>query len=196
MKICSKCKKLKAKFYKKASAKDGLRSDCNDCVREHRHADKDHKAEYDKERYLAHKEEKDRKAIAYYHANKEKKLAYDRRNRSKVYAGRRERYRIDLNYKLTCNLRSRLYGALRRNTKSASTLVLLGCSVEELKAHIEAQFTEGMSWERVMTGEIHIDHIRPCASFDLSASEQQRQCFHYSNLQPLWAEDNFKKSKR
>lgn len=197
MKTCSQCKKSKteSEFYKKACSKDGLRSNCKQCVQKYAQSTKDRKTRYDKQYYLVHKEGKDKLAIAYYHANKQKKKSYDKQNRSKVYASRKERYRTDLNYKLTCNLRSRLYSALRRNTKSASTFVLLGCSVEELKKHIGAQFTEGMSWDRVMNGEIHIDHIKPCASFDLSKVEEQRLCFHYSNLQPLWAKDNFKKSK-
>jgi len=68
---------------------------------------------------------------------------------------------------------------------------LVGCSIEELMKHIESQFTDGMSWEN--QGEWHIDHVRPCASFDLTDEQQQRECFHYTNLQPLWAEDNLRK---
>ena len=62
----------------------------------------------------------------------------------------------------------------------------------ELKAYLELQFTDGMTWEN--RGNWHIDHIRPCASFDLTDPEQQKQCFHYTNLQPLWAADNLAKS--
>jgi hypothetical protein len=53
-----------------------------------------------------------------------------------------------------------------------------------------------MSWEKVMNGEIHCDHRRPCASFDLSKPSEQRKCFHYTNLQPLWAKDNLEKGKK
>jgi hypothetical protein len=42
-------------------------------------------------------------------------------------------------------------------------------------------------------GKWHIDHIIPCASFDLRCPVQQLACFHYNNLQPLWAEDNIRK---
>ena len=73
---------------------------------------------------------------------------------------------------------------------------LLGCSIDELKLHIESKFVNGMNWDKVMNGEIHIDHIKPCAAFDLSIPNQQIKCFHYSNLHPLWAADNFKKSKK
>ena len=60
--------------------------------------------------------------------------------------------------------------------------------------YIQAQFTAGMTWERY--GEFHIDHIRPCASFDLSDFEQQKVCFNWRNLQPLWAVDNLKKGAK
>ena len=78
--------------------------------------------------------------------------------------------------------------------KTAHTLELLGCSIDYLKQHIESQFEDGMCWKSVMNGEIHIDHIVPCIAFDLSQPSQQRECFHWSNLQPLWAKDNFKKA--
>lgn len=76
--------------------------------------------------------------------------------------------------------------------KSNKTLALLGCGLQQFKAHIESQFSEGMSWAN--RSEWHIDHIRPCASFDLSDPEQQKQCFHFSNLKPEWATNNLKKS--
>jgi len=72
---------------------------------------------------------------------------------------------------------------------------LLGCTAKHFKDYFEKKFTEGMSWEIFMSGgQIHIDHIQPCSSFDLSEPAQQQACFHYSNLQPLWAKDNLRKS--
>jgi HNH endonuclease. len=53
-----------------------------------------------------------------------------------------------------------------------------------------------MSWDNYGRDGWHIDHIRPCASFDLTDPEQQRQCFHYTNLQPLWAADNIRKGAK
>jgi len=93
-------------------------------------------------------------------------------------------------------LRRRLGAAVRRAkaTKAASTLGLAGCTKAELVAHIEAQFQSGMTWEN--RGLWHIDHIIPCAAFDLTDPDQQRSCFHYSNLRPLWAEENLKKSDK
>lgn len=77
--------------------------------------------------------------------------------------------------------------------KAAKTEELLGCTVEAAREHLERQFLPGMSWSN--HGQWHIDHIRPCASFeDLTRLEQQKACSHYTNLQPLWAEDNLAKS--
>jgi hypothetical protein len=91
-------------------------------------------------------------------------------------------------------LRSRLKEALQGGLKADTTMRLLGCTAEEFKKHIESQFVEGQHWEN--RDEWHIDHIRPCASFDLLLESEQRKCFHYTNLQPLWAIDNMKKGAR
>lgn len=97
-------------------------------------------------------------------------------------------------------LRARIYNAIKRQSqwsgragaKAMSTFELIGCDINSLRVHIESRFTDGMTWDN--QGCWHIDHIRPCASFDLSVPEQQRLCFHYTNLQPLWARDNLAKS--
>jgi hypothetical protein len=99
----------------------------------------------------------------------------------------------DPEFKLVKTLRSRLGTAVRRqnSNKNNTTIELLGCSVSFLKGYLEAKFTEGMTWEN--HGEWHIDHIKPCASFNLLDEEEQKKCFHYTNLQPLWAADNLSK---
>jgi len=81
--------------------------------------------------------------------------------------------------------------AIKGGQKCKKTMEILGCSLSFLKDYLESKFQSGMTWENY--GKWHIDHIRPCASFDLSDPKQQRICFHYTNLQPLWAEDNVKK---
>lgn len=99
------------------------------------------------------------------------------------------------NYFLTSKLRSRIYSVLKGIKKSAPTLVLLGCSLNDFRSHLESQFVEGMSWQNY--GRLwHIDHIRECWRFDLSNPEQQRACFHFSNLRPLWAKDNLSRPKK
>ena len=87
-----------------------------------------------------------------------------------------------------------MWEVLKGNPKLKTTMKLIGCSIEELKQYLGKQFTEGMSWQNY--GKWHIDHIRPCASFDLKKLNEQKKCFHYSNLQPLWAKDNLCKGAR
>jgi hypothetical protein len=83
--------------------------------------------------------------------------------------------------------------ALSGKLKISTTKELLGCTLSEFKEYIENQFADGMSWKNYGRYGWHIDHIKPCAAFDLSKPEDQKQCFNYTNLQPLWAEDNLKK---
>lgn len=106
------------------------------------------------------------------------------------------RRRIDHGFRLRMNLRHRTWTALKGQSKSARTADLVGCTMEELRCHLERQFLPGMTWENYGKHGWHIDHIRPCASFDLTDPEQQRQCFHYTNLQPLWAADNIRKGAK
>ena len=103
----------------------------------------------------------------------------------------RTRRRTDVQQWLKDRLRKRLWDCLG-GTVGRRSRELTGADIEVVRAHIEKQFVDGMTWEN--RGEWHVDHIRPCASFDLTDPEQQRQCFHYTNLQPLWAEDNIRKS--
>jgi hypothetical protein len=121
--------------------------------------------------------------------NNEKRNAARRKNLQR----RRDE---DSQYRMKMALHVRLYDAVKRNkgVKSAKTLELLGCTVEQLQTFLEAEFTDGMTWENY--GEWHIDHIRPCASFNLADPEEQKKCFHWTNLQPLWALDNIRKGDK
>lgn len=92
------------------------------------------------------------------------------------------------------NLRSRIARFVSGKSKSGHTSDLLGCSVEELMNYLGSKFQEGMTWDNY--GKWHIDHAVPCSSFDLSSPVNQKQCFHYTNLQPLWALDNLKKGTK
>jgi hypothetical protein len=80
--------------------------------------------------------------------------------------------------------------------KAYKTHELIGCTIPQLMAHLEAHFTDGMTWGNKGRGGWHIDHIIPCALFDLTDPEQQKACFHWSNLQPLWEADNIRKGAR
>jgi hypothetical protein len=116
--------------------------------------------------------------------------------KAKRAAYMRDKAANDPAYRLQSNLRLRVLQAIKKcgAAKSAFTQELLGCSYEEARQHLAAQFLPGMTWEN--HGEWEIDHIRPCASFDLTDPAQQRECFHYSNLQPLWRFDNRSKNAR
>ena len=98
----------------------------------------------------------------------------------------------DPRYRVMMALHCRLYMAVKE--KKGKTMELTGCSKEELMTHLESKFTQGMTWENY--GEWHIDHMRPCASFNLEDPEEQKKCFHWTNLQPLWAKDNMSKGDR
>jgi len=100
----------------------------------------------------------------------------------------------NIHFKVKWYISNRIRSALKGNPKLSTTMKLVGCSIDKLKKHLESKFQLGMFWNNY--GKWHIDHIRPCASFDLSKPEEQRKCFHYINLQPLWAKDNMKKNDK
>lgn len=112
-------------------------------------------------------------------------------NPAKAQASRRRSVAKNINLRLSIRLRSRLYDAFKGIRKSTHTMELLGCSIKELKQHLESQFQLGMTWDNY--GKWHLDHIRPLASFDLAQPSQQRLACHWTNLQPLWAIDNLRK---
>jgi len=122
-----------------------------------------------------------------YKTEQEKHLANSKNKR--IFA--RQKFKNDMSYRILSNLRTRLWKAVKSNVKSASTKELLGCTVEFLKKHLQSKFKSGMSFENY--GKWHVDHIKPCIKFDLSKPEEQHKCFHYTNLQPLWAKENWKK---
>lgn len=108
------------------------------------------------------------------------------------------RRKTDPAFKVLCNLRGRIYAAVRhfgeRTRRTGRTRELLGCTIAQLMVHLEAQFEYKMSWKNY--GKWHIDHIRPCASFDLLKKADREACFHFTNLQPLWADENYRKGGR
>ncbi len=153
------------------------------------------------EYYEKNKEIIKHKKSEYYKQNKlkfqNKNQKYFKNNRNKINAHALLRYKTDIIFRLTQNYRARLRLALKQKNipKSEKSLSFLGCSLIELKKHLESQFVEGMTWENY--GPIwHVDHIIPCAAFDLSKKEEQLKCFHFTNLQSLWKEDNLLKSDK
>lgn len=96
--------------------------------------------------------------------------------------------------RIVTNMRSRVRLAVKGVAyKAGRTMELTSCTPEHLCAHLESLFQPGMTWENYGRRGWHIDHVLPCAAFDLTKPEEQRKCFHWSNLQPLWASDNCRK---
>jgi hypothetical protein len=137
-------------------------------------------------------------AKVYRQKNKEKIKVYRQENREKRKLAQRERIKNDLNFRMVRRLRSRVHKALKRNTKAGPTMELIGCSVEKLWLYLEGFFEAGMTRENNGNGDKfwHLDHKKPCAKFDLTDPEQQKLCFHYSNLRPMWATDNLIKGAK
>ncbi len=106
------------------------------------------------------------------------------------------RYRSNIQFKLTKILRSRIRMAIKTNAKVGSAVSDLGCSIPELKKYLESKFQHGMTWKNLSKNGWNIDHIVPLDSFDLSDREQFLKACHFTNLQPLWAIDNMKKGNR
>jgi hypothetical protein len=125
----------------------------------------------------------------------EQKRRYQEKNREKITKRFLEKRKKDPYFKLLTTLRSRLNAALKKNIKSTTTKNMLGCTIEQLWVHLEKTFKPGMTKEN--HGTIwHIDHIVPCASFDLTKPEEQAKCFHYSNLQALFVHENLSKGSK
>jgi hypothetical protein len=91
------------------------------------------------------------------------------------------------------NLRRRLVLALHGEMKADGTMKLLGCTPQEFRSHLEKQFSPGMTWNNYGKNGWSMDHIIPCLHFDLSKPEEQKKCFHYTNIRPLLAKDNSRK---
>lgn len=215
MKKCSKCKieKSLAEFSKNKSSKDGYNNQCKTCykeyqqnnkekinenIKEYQQLNKDKLKEYRKEYYKSNKDKINTQTKQYYQENKEKSKEYKKTNKDKINEYRKEyqrnRRKTDPLFKLAINLRNRTSIAFRRNgyTKNTKTQEMLGVDWEIVKQHIETQFTKGMNWDN--QGQWHIDHIIPLAS--AKTEEELIGLCHYTNLQPLWAEDNLSKSDK
>ena len=185
---------------------------------DHKNEIKIRRAEYNKAYRASHKNERkayDKKLWLKKHASISDRSKKWRQSNPEKYQASRKSYAIthadeiriyrrewhrrarkeNIEYRLCQNFRSRIRLALKSTgvRKSVKTIELTGCDIDTLRKHIESNWKPGMSWGNYGPSGWHIDHIRPCASFDLTDIDQQKQCFHWSNLQPLWAKDNILK---
>ena len=197
MKTCIICKETKHldAFYKKTGRVDQYISYCKDCWKIKRH-----------NLYIKHRNKSYSSGARIPCSSRkiflDRKLFSSEREWRATYQNlyNKQRSKTDINFKLLSRIRTRLNKALAGNYKIGSTIDNLGCSIEELKKHLEKTFRpnpktgEVMSWNN--HGSWHIDHIKPLSKFDLTDPEQQRKACHYSNLQPLWAEENLSKGDK
>lgn len=190
--VCSKCGVRKSvKQYNADNRKNSRKkiiAKCKKCC-----------AKINKKWRKTHKDTRDRKEYRkkYYENNKERFKKWNKEwrkhnNRSAYYKEYRDK---NPTAKIACYCRNRIRVCLKNNWKSESSLSLTGCkNWNELKIYLESKFVDGMTWNNM--GKWHIDHIKPCSKFDLTDLKQIKKCFHYTNLQPLWAKDNLSKSNK
>jgi hypothetical protein len=209
-KICGKCKEEKdiCFFGRDKKTKDGLKWSCNECrkleSKLYRENNKEKRSETLKKFYEKNKEKELLRFKTYRENNKEKRKETIQKSNKKNRIKRNESARNwkksarlnDPKYKLICNLRTRTkHFLLRKNfNKNCSTKELVGCTPEFLKEHMEKQFKDGMTWENYGFYGWHIDHIIPLSS--AKTDEELYKLCHYSNLQPLWANENLSKGSK
>lgn len=169
VKFCPKCtiNKSNSEFNIDTTKSDGLQSQCKACRQKY------YKSYFQKTKNLTREHRK------YY---------------MREYEFRRKK--SDINFKLVKQCRIRLNMALKNRQKSGSAVRDLGCSIEQLKQHLESKFQPGMTWDNWSRDGWHIDHIIPLCYVDLTDREQFLKACHYTNLQPLWAKDNYRKYKK
>jgi hypothetical protein len=176
MKICNCCKKTKKidEFPKALVFKDGRGYTCNVCQNERT-----------KSYYMRNKEKCYVATKKWAENNIERKREIRRKSEKKK--------RLTPEGRLHSSIHNGIWAQLRTGKKGRKSFSLIGYTLEELKNHLENQFKEGMSWENY--GEWNIDHIIPISAFDITSAEDIdfKRCWDLSNLQPLWARDNFSK---
>ncbi len=190
MKVCTKCNEEKplSEFHKNHTNKvDGHNWSCKSCIKEYQNKPevKERRKQNRRRHYEENRDREKELNKKWIENNKERW-----RENYRKYCS--ERRKVDPAYKISGNLRNRLRGIIKRRGKSS--LELTGCDINFLMGYLEGQFKDGMTWDNY--GEWHIDHIKPIASFDLEDESEQLVCFHYSNLQPLWAIDNLRKGAK
>ena len=123
---------------------------------------------------------------------------YSKTHKKQINKHLKKKYHTNIQHKLRVTIRNRIGKILRDNNiiKHSSSTKSIGCSYKILIKHLESQFTDGMTWDNHGVYGWHIDHIKPLDKFDLGDKKQFKEACHYTNLQPLWAEDNYSKGNK
>jgi len=200
--VCSKCKQLKPgiDFYNSSKSRNGKMSACKACVKLEPYFNS---PAYKRAYHQKHAKRIQAKVRAYEAAARLDPVKWEhiRKGRCKAERLRRRAFTAQgrpraPGVRIRRTLSRRISSELRGLRKAASTRILIGCTVDELKIHLANQFTEGMTWENYGLKGWHVDHRIPCAAFDLTDPAQQKECFRFQNLQPMWAIDNLKKGAK
>jgi hypothetical protein len=198
------CKECRKKIEKKYSIEDARkrrkkwRDNNKDKIKSHYIEKKQERLDYNKKYVEENREKVLEKKRKYYYENREERLLknkiYRSNNKDKRNIHEKNKKKNFPIYSLIVGMRSRIwkYTTLLNITKKNRTFEIVGCTPQQLKEHLESQFTGGMTWEN--RSEWHIDHIIPLSS--AKTEEELYKLCHYTNLQPLWAEENLKKSNK
>jgi hypothetical protein len=203
-KTCTKCQQAKPldDFAKNPTGSFGRRGDCKACRRRYC------KSWYDdlEQEAKTARHQRDGKAewqAAYYQRNKERHrvrcdqwAALNRERHKECMRNAMRRRRSSAKGRLESNVGGAVYRALRGRKGGSPSFQLLGFTIEDLMAHLERQFREGMTWDNY--GQWHVDHIRPLASFSYEKPDdlEFKLAWALTNLRPLWAKDNIAKGGR
>jgi len=204
-KTCTKCCQAKPidEFSHDKQRKDGRYPHCSACQKKKIDRwvsqNKDWISEYHVNYYRTHKKEVQEYKIKTRH-HSAMYMRQWRKDHSPHLKDYKKRYHRDveskqIEYRILHSLRGRLLQALNGTIKTKRTMEFIGCSMTQLKSHLSSQFQNGMDWDNYGRKGWHIDHIIPCSSFDMTNLDEQKKCFHYTNLQPLWWLDNCRKNK-
>jgi hypothetical protein len=203
-KVCKKCgvEKELCEFDKKSGSKEGYTSRCKVCRRNYINEynsnpiNLERKRRKQKEYYWDNHEKEMKRSAEKHKKNSEKEKEYRKKNRVKINERIKKQYDEDENFRLRTNMKNRLKLFLKSKkiTKKNTTFEIIGCNPEELKEHLEKQFKNGMSWENYGYYGWHIDHKIPLSS--AKTEEDVYRLSHYTNLQPLWSEENYKKGNK
>jgi hypothetical protein len=187
-KRCTKCNIIKSftDYIPQKVGFMGLKAQCKEC-------DLKYDKNYQEKTNFRTKRDKSPKAKEYrkqYIAeNKDWWKKYEREYRS-------SRKQEDMFFKIKSNLSSRLSDLIKDRVVGQRTVELLGCDKDTFLQYLESQFTEGMTWENYGLKGWHIDHIIPISLYDLTNEDEVKKACHYTNLQPLWWQDNLEKSNK
>jgi hypothetical protein len=216
--LCYKCKSCEKEYYYENQKKilertNKYKKDNKEKIKEYRKKynknnkekiikyrenNKEKLNEYLKKYYKNNKEKHKEYRKEYYENNKEKLNEYNKEyrinNKEKLNEYKTNKKQTNPLFKLRINISGLIYQSIKKKgfTKRSQTYKILGCTYEEFKIHLENQFTKGMNWEN--QGEWHLDHIYP-----VSLAKDEEELYklnHYTNFQPLWAEDNLKKGNK